>query len=91
MITWTASPQTLDQAIADFTAALPGWWFSVGLCHVSADASCAPDSAGCDADLLSDRAFDEGFHADLLPPATMSDALADVMRQALEARSLARK
>ncbi len=87
MVDWTASPQTVDGAVAAFTAALPGWWFSVGLCHVSADASCAPDSAGPDEDLLNDRLFENGFHAALLPPATMADALHEVMLQALKARA----
>ncbi len=37
---------TLDEAIAVFTKELPGWWWSVGRCHVSADASCGPDYVG---------------------------------------------
>jgi hypothetical protein len=83
---WEAGEVSLDQAIATFTKTLPGWWFSVGLCHVSADASCAPDSAGVDAELLNEKLFDDGFHADLLPPATMADALLEVMAQAVMAK-----
>ena len=77
----------LANAIADFERALPGWWWSIGSCHVSRDASCGPDRVGPDAHLLSDRLFDEGFHADLRGDATVADALRDVMRQALEARA----
>lgn len=81
---WTAEAQIgdLTAAVAYFNSKLPGWWFSVGSCHVSADATCAPDTAGCDGDLLlkgPDRDvvafFDSGFDVDLLPPATMADAL----------------
>jgi hypothetical protein len=81
---WTAQDQTgdLTAAIAYFNEKLPGWWFSVGACHVSADATVAPDSAGADADALfhsGDRTvtafFDTGFEVDLHPPATMADSL----------------
>lgn len=77
MRAWTAEGFVgdLPEAIAEFHRALPGWWFSVGLCHVTADATVAPDRAGCDADLLKLKLFDEGISADLLPPATMADAL----------------
>lgn len=80
---WTAGSQTGDlvAAIAHFNLKLPGWWFSVGACHVSADATVAPDTAGMDAVLFKTgdrevtRFFDSGFQVDLLPPATMADAL----------------
>jgi hypothetical protein len=81
---WTAKEQTGDlvAAIAHFNAKLPGWWFSVGACHVSADATVAPDSAGADADALFHsgdedvtKFFDGGFDVDLHPPATIADAL----------------
>lgn len=85
---WTGETQTgdLTAAIAYFQKQLPGWWFSVGSCHVSADASCAPDTAGCDGDLAKMRFFDEGFHADMYPPATMADALRYVTDAAKYAR-----
>lgn len=88
---WTGEAQTgdLTTAIAEFHAMLPGWWFSVGSCHVSADASCAPDSAGRDYALLKDAKFDSGFHADLHPPATLADALRRVMHIALRERQIA--
>ena len=85
---WQTSPATgLEQAIADFKAALPGWWFTVGECHVSADASCAPtkEAPGHLALIPLDRRFDDGFHADLAQPATMAEALAIVQRDALDA------
>ena len=80
---WNGEKQTgdLTAAIEYFHSKLPGWWFSVGSCHVSADASVAPDSAGQDEWLYrhEDREvvkyFDSGFHLDLLPPATMADSL----------------
>lgn len=82
-MSWTAEKQTGDlvAAIAYFHAKLPGWWFSVGACHVSADATVCPDSAGMDAFIYKHhdrevvRFFDEGFDVDLHPPATMADAL----------------
>lgn len=88
MTAWTTSPATgLEAAIAEFKAALPGWWFSVCECQVSADASCAPTSETPDIALIAlDDRFDSGFHADLPQPATLADALRDVMRQALEAK-----
>jgi hypothetical protein len=70
---------------------LPGWWWSVGACHVSSDASCAPDRYGPDATLLSDPEFDEGFHADIRQPSTCADALNDVIDQALQAKQSAKK
>ena len=81
---WKASaPDGLEVAIAEFKHALPGWWYSVGECQVSADASCGPTREAREIALVaSDRRFDEGFHADLEQPATMADALRDVMDQA---------
>jgi hypothetical protein len=82
-MSWTVEDQVgdLPSAIAYFHSRLPGWWFSVGACHVSADATVAPDSAGMDSVLFKTgdgdvtRFFDTGFDVDLLPPATMADAL----------------
>jgi hypothetical protein len=92
---WTAKDQTGDlaAAIEYFNIMLPGWWFSVGACHVSADATVAPDTAGRDADLLYHsgndevtKFFDSGFDVDLYPPATMADALRRATDLALAAR-----
>ena len=74
----------LVAAIAEFRSTLPGWWFSVGECSVSRDASCGPDNAYCSKALLV--AFDSGFHADLTEPnSTMADALRQVTRDAVAA------
>lgn len=84
---WTTSPaHGLEVAIAEFKAALPGWWFTVGECQVSADASCGPTRESEHIKLIPlDRRFDDGFRADLPQPATMVDALATVRQEALEA------
>lgn len=78
----------LSEAIKTFEEKLPDWWWSVGHCMVSRDASCGPDRQGKDAYLLKlpARLFDEGFHADLVD-GTLADALLDVMQQALDAKS----
>lgn len=76
----------LEAAIGQFKAELPGWWFTVGECQVSADASCGPTRESAHLALIPvDHRFDDGFHADLPQPARMADALRDVMRQAFEA------
>jgi hypothetical protein len=72
--------------IREFEAALPGWWWSICVCSVSRDASCGPDVAGPDADLLEDRTFDRGFHCDDRN-GTLASSLRDVMAQALDART----
>jgi hypothetical protein len=79
----------LIAAIEEFQSALPGWWFTLGDCSISADASCGPDRNGPDAHLLSNRLFDEGFHADLPQPAKIADALRCVTAQGVAARSSA--
>lgn len=47
---------------------LPGWWFSVGLCTLSGDASIGPDFRAPNAPpkAVIDK-YDAGFHADLQP------------------------
>jgi hypothetical protein len=80
------NPRGLEAAIIDFKLALPGWWFTVGECQVSADASCGPTRESVHLDLIKvDKRFDDGFHADLPQPASMADALRDVMAQAMSA------
>lgn len=74
----------LPEAIAEFRAALPGWWFSVGSCSVSRDASCGPDRAFVGEPMLT--LFDSGFHCDDHEPgSTLAGSLRDVTEQALEA------
>lgn len=80
----------LGEVVREFEEKLPGWWWSVGVCSVSADASCGPDVAGPDADLLTRRDFDEGFHCDLPQPAQISDALKEALNEAISARNEAR-
>jgi hypothetical protein len=89
MTDWkTNAPDGLEAAIREFKATLPGWWYSTGECQVSAYASCSPTRESRDIELIAkDRRFDDGFHADLPQPATIADALHDVMRQALEAKA----
>lgn len=82
----TYPPYRLEDAIAAFKAALPGWWFTVGECQVSADASCGPTRESPHIELIPlDRQFDDGFHADLPQPASMADALRTVQEAALAA------
>lgn len=89
MADWIAGAQPdLSEAMTEFRAALPGWWFSLGECSVSADASCGPDRCGVDAYLLKQLLFDGGFHADLDQPATLAEALRDVTQQALVAKAI---
>ena len=77
----------LAAAIAEFEAALPGWWYSVCVCSRSRDASCGPDMAGPDWELLSDRMFDSGFHCDD-GDGTLASSLRDVMQQGLAAKAM---
>ena len=88
MTEWQTKPQSdLEAAIAEFKAALPGWWYSVCECQVSCDASCAPTSESDHIGLVREAGdqFDAGFHADLRQPSTLAEALRDVMGQALAA------
>ena len=85
-MTWGTNLEDMAVAVRDFEAALPGWWWSVGMCSVGAHASCAVDGNGAAAHLLEGvkpgHPFDSGFHCDTeqgLP----DEALRDVMRQAL--------
>lgn len=81
----------MDRSIPAYTASIDaamtlvpkGWWWSVGDCSVSSDASVGPDVAHCDKALLI--RFDDGIHADLPQPSTPALALTAV---ALKARAL---
>jgi len=86
---WQTSPATgLEAAIAEFKARLPGWWFSVCECQVSADASCAPTRESEHIALVEvDGRFDDGFHVELPQPDTLANALRTVMAMALLAIS----
>lgn len=85
---WHTKPQTdLEAAIAEFKAALPGWWYSLGECQVSCDASCAPTTESPHINLIRKNGdqFDAGFHVDLRQPSSLAEALRAVMREALAA------
>lgn len=75
MSAWRTRPALgLESAIAEFKAALPGWWLSTCEGQVSCDASCAPTVESEHIALIErDRRFTDGFHVDL-----MADALAAV-------------
>jgi hypothetical protein len=75
----------LENALAEFQAALPGWWWSVGSCRISGDASCGPDRGGVDKSLLSSIKFDSGFHV-YLKGGTPAEALRAVTHEASVAR-----
>jgi len=75
-----ACEHDLERAIRQFRHCLPGWWFSVGECDISCDASIAPMKASPDIALIPhDRRFDDGFHVDLPQPATLADALREAV------------
>jgi hypothetical protein len=76
----------LAAAIAEFQDRLPGWWWSVGTCSVSRDASCGPDVKGSDAHLLTIPPFHEPFNCDDRE-GTAAGSLRWVMAQALEAKA----
>lgn len=73
----------LEAAIAEFRAALPGWWFTTGTCSVSCDATIGPDRAYVADPIL--LIFDEGISVDLRQPSTAAEALRHVTREAVEA------
>lgn len=76
----------LEAAIARFKRDLPGWWYRVCECQVSADASCGPTRESEHIGLIpKDKSFDDGFHADLDMPSTMANALDNVREKALAA------
>ncbi|MDO9381880.1 MAG: hypothetical protein Q7T86_03360 [Hyphomicrobiaceae bacterium] len=79
--------EALAIAIRRVETRLPGWWWRVGACHVSADATLAPDSKGPDAHLAEyGNNFDGGFDCDLAQPATCAQALNQCIDMALAAK-----
>jgi hypothetical protein len=75
--------RSLETAIADMKVKLPGWWFTVGECSVSCDATVGPDIAHCPKWML--EAFDDGIDNDLRQPSTLVDALDGAVEKALKA------
>ena len=88
----SSSGQELLEAVARLERELPGWWWRVGHCHVSSDASIAPDyNDPVHQDRLyqewpDDDIMGEGFHVDLPQPSTLAAALHHVIDEALRHR-----
>ena len=86
-IRWKTDTQDFPNAVAEFEAALPGFWWSVGQCSVGAHASCAVDGNGVQADLLigvaAGEPFDAGFHRDT-KGGSPAEALRDVLHQPMK-------
>ena len=72
-------------AVAALKRVPEGWWWSIGVCSVSCDASIGPDVNHCDKATL--EAFDAGFHCDLAQPSTVAGAIIHVCEQAALARA----
>lgn len=81
----------LAAAIREFETALPGWWWTVGYCGLTRDASCGPPRASCGPDVWTNedqaelKRFDAGFHCDD-PKGTVASSLRNVLHQALKAK-----
>lgn len=75
--------RALAQAIEEFEHKMPGWWWSVGHCELTRDASCGPDFRvlGMGHPFITE--FDSGFHWD--GEGTLADSLMNVMAQAVAA------
>lgn len=80
----------IENVIARFRRELPNWWYSLGECQVSCDASCAPTSESPDLALIpKDDRFNSGFHVDVPQPSKLSSALLIVLHEALAAKARA--
>jgi len=76
----------LEEAIRRFKADLPGWWFTVGECEKSCDASCGPTRQSEHIKAIGwDHRFDDGFHVDLDQPSSLAAALNEVTQDAMTA------
>lgn len=86
---WCAegSAAGLEAAIEKLYRELPGWWWSCGNCHVSADATIGPDRDGPDRYLLQYKEFDIGIDGSLLHPATLAEAMLKAIENGKEARA----
>lgn len=88
MSTLMSDVSGLEAAILRLRVELPGWWFKVGECQVSCDATVAPMGDGIDANLIEfGSEFDVGFDCDLCQPSTLADALNGAIDKAVEARA----
>ena len=78
----------IESVIARFRQELPNWWYSLGECQISSDASCAPTKHSEDMRHIDeDDRFNSGFHADVPQPSTLTDALLIVLHDALAAKA----
>lgn len=77
----------LEAAIEKLQRELPGWWWTVGNCHLSADANMGPDRTGPDRYLLKFKEFDDGIDGSLFHPATITDALLNAIEIAKVAKA----
>lgn len=86
---WITKPQPdLESAIASFKAEFPGWYYTLGECQVSCDATIAPTTDSGDISLIpQDARFDSGFSVDLRQPATLAQALMVVALEARDAKA----
>lgn len=86
---WCAEGSTrgLNEAIEKLYRELPGWWFSLGNCSVSADATIGPDRTGPDRHLLKFEEFDQGIDGSLHHPASLADALLRAIENAKAAKA----
>lgn len=74
---------SLSNAVQRLKRELPGWWFTLGECSVSCDATIGPDVAYCPKWMLD--AYDGGFDCDIRQPSTLADALNGAIDEALKA------
>ena len=81
----------LAAAIERCEKELPGWWWSVGACSVSSDATVrtgratvGPDPLGVLGHVLDDPVCDAGFDCDLRQPSSCAIALNGAIDMALE-------
>lgn len=87
---WKTKPQPqLEDTIAAFKSEFPGWWYTLGECQVSCDATIAPTTESVDIELIREAGdeFDAGFSVDLAQPSTLSEALIYVMDMARKAKA----
>ena len=85
---WQVALGDIGGAVARLNRELPGWWWRVGSCQVSADATIAPTVESEDVNLVNcAEALDVGFDCDLRHPATIADALNGAIDKALAAKS----
>ncbi len=81
----------LAQAIARCERELPGWWWSIGACSVSSDATVKTGRATVGPEpqsklgyILDDPVCDAGFDNDLRQPSSCAEALNGAIDMALE-------